>query len=87
MVTLALMAIAPAFAQGQTKTQPTTKPAETSATKKLEDVSKWTQEQWDAAKAKWSEEKVVWADCQKEANNKNLSGRESWSFLYRCMTK
>jgi hypothetical protein len=87
MATLALMAIAPAFAQGQTQTQSTTKPAETSATKKLEDVSKWTQEQWNAAKAKWSEEKVAWADCQKQADNKNLSGRESWSFLYSCMTK
>lgn len=87
VATLALMATAPAFAQGQPQTQSTIKPAETSTTKKLEDVSKWTQEQWDAAKAKWSKETMAWADCQKQANNKNLSGRESWTFLYNCMTK
>ena len=81
---LALGAAAFALAQGQTSPQPNTKPAPTT---KLEDVSKWTQKQWDAAKAKWSKEKVKWADCQKQADGKKLSGRESWSFLYSCMTK
>jgi hypothetical protein len=54
---------------------------------KIEDVSKWTQEQWNAAKAKWSKETVKWADCQKQADAKKLSGRESWSLLYNCMAK
>jgi len=53
----------------------------------MEDVSKWTQKQWNAAKAKWSEEKTTWNDCQTQAKTKNLSGRKSWQFLYDCMTK
>jgi hypothetical protein len=62
------------------------KPAETS-TMKMEDVSKWTQKQWNAAKAKWTEKKTQWNDCQTQAKAKNLSGRKSWQFLYDCMTK
>jgi len=53
----------------------------------MEDVSKWTQKQWNAAKAKWSEEKTKWNGCQNQAKGKNLSGRKSWQFLYDCMTK
>ena len=53
---------------------------------KMEDVSKWTQKQWNAAKAKWSEEKTKWNACQGQAKTKNLSGRKSWQFLYDCMT-
>jgi len=53
---------------------------------KMEDVSKWTQKQWNVAKAKWSEEKTKWNDCQTQAKTKNLSGRKSWQFLYDCMT-
>ncbi len=83
---LTLVATAPAFTQSQTQPQSTAKPAATSATK-MEDVSKWTQKQWNAAKAKWSKQKVKWADCQKQASKKKLSGRESWSFHYNCMTK
>ena len=83
---LILVATAPAFAQSQTPLQPTAKPAATLSTK-MEDVSKWTKKQWNAAKAKWSKEKVKWANCQKQANEKKLSGRESWSFIYDCMTK
>jgi len=74
------------LAQSQTQTQPAPKPAETS-TIKMEDVSKWTQKQWNAAKAKWSEEKTKWSDCQAQAKAKSLSGHKSWQFLYDCMTK
>src|SRR5215831_15746579 len=78
------------LAQSQTQTQPqthtTSKPAESSMPK-MEDVSKWTQKQWNAAKAKWSEEKTKWNDCQTQAKAKSLSGRKSWQFLYDCMTK
>jgi hypothetical protein len=35
---------------------------------KVDDVSKWTQKQWNAAKAKWSKEKVKWGDCQTQAS-------------------
>jgi hypothetical protein len=47
----------------------------------MEDVSKWTQKQWDAAKAKWSEEKAKWGDCQKQSTKAKLSGRKSGSFF------
>ena len=52
-----------------------------------EDVSKWTQKQWNAAKAKWVKEKDKWASCNKQSANEKLSGRKSWSFIYTCMTK
>jgi hypothetical protein len=54
---------------------------------KMEDVSKWTQKQWNVAKAKWTEKKTQWNDCQTQSKAKNLSGRNSWQFLYDCMTK
>jgi hypothetical protein len=57
----------------------------TSATES-ENVSKWTRKEWNAAKAKWSIEKVKWANCRNQANDKKLSGRKSWSFLYDCMS-
>jgi hypothetical protein len=85
-VVLTYLAASTSLAQGQTQPQPAPKPAETS-TIKMEDVSKWTQKQWNAAKAKWSEEKAKWNDCQTQANGKKLSGRKSWQFLYDCMTK
>ena len=82
---LTLVATAPALAQNQTPPQTTEKPAATLATK-MEDISNWTKMQWYAAKAKWVKEKVKWADCQKQAVEKKLSGRKSWPFLYSCMT-
>jgi hypothetical protein len=45
-----------------------------------------TTDQWEAAKAKWSEERSKWAGCQQLATDQKLTGRESWAFLYRCMT-
>jgi hypothetical protein len=72
----------------QTPTQPQSAPKSTeTSTMKMEDVSKWTQKQWDAAKAKWSEEKTKWNDCQTQAKAKSLSSHKSWQFLYDCMTK
>jgi len=79
-----LISLAVSFARGQTQPQPAPKPAETST---MEDVSKWTQKQWNAAKAKWTEKKTQWNYCQTQAKAKNLSGRKSWQFLYDCMTK
>ncbi len=62
-----------------------TKPApSTSST--MSDVSRWTEAQWNRAKAKWAKEKEKWADCQKQAHDQNLTGRKSWSFLASCMT-
>ena len=81
---LAQLATPAALAQTQTPQQ--SKPGST-VTTKTEDVSKWSRRQWDAAKAKWSQEKAKWSDCQKEADQKKLSGRKSWTFLYNCMKK
>jgi len=85
LVILAYFAAGAVLAQNQTQPQ-STKPPATSTTK-MEDVSKWTQKQWDAAKAKWSAEKAKWGDCQKQTKHEKLSGRKSWQFLYDCMTK
>jgi hypothetical protein len=84
IIILAQLATPPALAQTQTQQQ--SKPAST-VTTKMEDVSKWSRRQWNAAKAEWSQEKAKWSDCQKQANQKKLSGRKSWTFLYNCMTK
>jgi hypothetical protein len=86
MVVLTYLSAGASLAQSQTQPQPAPKPAETSTTQ-MEDVSKWTRKQWNAAKAKWSEETTKWNDCQTQAKGKKLSGRKSWQFLYDCMTK
>jgi len=57
-----------------------------SAASKIDDVSQWTSQQWNRAKAKWEKEKEKWDGCQKQSNDQNLTGRESWSFLASCMT-
>jgi hypothetical protein len=67
---LAQFAIPPALAQ--THPQQQSKPGST-ATTKMEDVPKWSHRRWKAAKAKWSQEKTKWHDCQREANLKELS--------------
>lgn len=79
-----------AFAQSQTSPPvPNVAPiisAPAAEPSKAAEVEKWTIEQWDAAKAKWAKEKVKWSDCQQMATDQKLTGRESWAFLYRCMT-
>jgi hypothetical protein len=57
-----------------------------STTSKADDVSHWTEKQWNRAKAKWAKEREKWADCQHQAQDQNLTGRKSWSFLASCMT-
>jgi hypothetical protein len=79
-----------AFAQSQAppsvpKVEPTIS-APASEPSKAAEVEKWTIEQWDAAKAKWAKEKEKWSGCQQQATDQKLTGRESWAFLYRCMT-
>src|SRR5262249_9677784 len=86
IVIVTYLAAGASLAQSQTQPQQAPKPADTS-TMKMEDVSKWTQKQWNVAKAKWTEKKTQWNDCQTQATAKNLSGRKSWQFLYDCMTK
>ncbi len=57
-----------------------------SASSKVDDVTQWTTEQWNRAKAKWEKKTQKWTDCQKQAKDQDLSGRKSWSFLASCMT-
>ena len=56
------------------------------ASRTADDVSKWTQKQWNAAKAKWSQEQAKWGACNKKATDQKLTGRKSWSFIASCMT-
>lgn len=49
-------------------------------------VETWTTKQWNAAKKEWAKDRAKWADCQNKSKAQKLSGRKSWSFLYRCMT-
>jgi hypothetical protein len=49
------------------------------------DVGNWTTEEWNAAKAKWSKENTKWAECEQQATDQKLTGRDSWVFLYKCM--
>ena len=81
-----------ALAQSQTPpaSTPSTPPstsATAAAAATMQDVSKWTRKQWNAAKAKWAEEKGKWDGCQKQATAQKLAGKKSWQFLYDCMTK
>jgi hypothetical protein len=68
------------------QTAPETSKPPSSISSKIDDVSNWTAEQWNKAKSEWAKEKEKWADCQKQADDKKLAGRESWSFLASCMT-
>jgi hypothetical protein len=49
-------------------------------------VENWTTAQWNAAKAKWTKDTAKWAECQQQSTDRKLAGRQSWSFLYTCMT-
>jgi hypothetical protein len=81
----ALLGAGAAQAQTQTPAAPPSISAHASQT--MTDVSKWTHKQWSAARAKWREERAAWNGCQGQAKAQNLSGRQSWQFLYDCMTR
>jgi hypothetical protein len=50
------------------------------------DVKTWTNKQWQAAKREWAKDKQKWSSCESQSHKQKLSGRNSWSFLYSCMT-
>jgi len=67
-------------AQAQT---PAPKPREEpSTTTKVQD---WSRKQWNAAKREWAKDKAKWDACNRQAKERHLSGRKSWSFIYDCM--
>jgi hypothetical protein len=92
VVTLVGVVAASGAALAQSQTQPAQKPPPqtsspaTSQPSTAEKVQHWTLKHWAAVKRKWAKDKEKWADCRKQANDKNLTGRKSWSFLYECMT-
>jgi hypothetical protein len=88
LMSLIAVAVAAGAAQAQTQAPSSSNPSlSAQASQTVTDVSKWTRRQWNAAKAKWVEEKDAWNSCQTQAKAQNLSGRHSWQFLYDCMTK
>jgi hypothetical protein len=50
-------------------------------------VEKWTKKEWNNAVKEWAKDEAKWAGCQDQSQATKLSGRKSWSFLYRCMTE
>jgi hypothetical protein len=50
-------------------------------------VEKWTKKEWNNAVTEWAKDEAKWAGCQYQSKATKLSGRKSWSFLYRCMTE
>jgi hypothetical protein len=50
-------------------------------------VEKWTKNEWNNAVKQWAQDKTKWAGCREQSKARKLSGRKSWSFLYRCMTE
>jgi hypothetical protein len=87
MLLFAVALLGAGAAQAQTQTPAAPPSISAQAQRTVTDVSKWTRRQWNAAKAKWQEEKDAWNDCQSQAKTQNLAGRKSWQFLYDCMTK
>jgi hypothetical protein len=79
----ALTIAAVAMGAGVVSAQTTKSDAQSTTSAKVEN---WTVEQWNAAKADWAKDKIKWADCQQQSTNRKLADRESWSFLYTCMT-
>jgi len=43
--------------------------------------------EWNNAVKQWAQDKTKWAGCREQSKARKLSGRKSWSFLYRCMTE
>jgi len=85
VVTASLLGASAAQAQTQTPHAPPSLSAQAQQT--AADVSSWTRKQWRAAKVKWREERAAWSGCNSQAKAQNLSGRQSWQFLYDCMIK
>jgi hypothetical protein len=79
---VAVIFAVPTVSSAESRDQSLTEKASSAA----KDASKWTQKEWNAAKAKWVKDKEKWNSCNKEKTDKKLRGRQSWSFIYNCMT-
>jgi hypothetical protein len=90
MILMSLVAVAVTAGAAQAQASSNAAPGQSfsaQASQTVTDVSKWTRRQWNAAKAKWAEEKHVWNGCRTQAKAQQLEGRKSWQFLYDCMTQ
>ena len=77
-----------ALAQSTAPTpNPTLKTQASSEPSTAAKVESWTKKQWNAAKQKWSQDKAKWNACNQDTKDQKLLGRNSWSYLYDCMTK
>lgn len=87
IVVVAVLSSSAAIAQSPSS-QPATKLAATASSNRstATQVEKWTNKQWEAAKKRWAKDKKKWADCRMQSREQKLEGRNSWSFLYKCMT-
>ena len=64
---------------------PSTPPAQTAEPSMVTQIENWTEAQWEAAKAMWMRENAKWTECERQATDQKLTGRQSWVFLYKCM--
>jgi hypothetical protein len=68
-------------------TTPTPAAPASSESSDVSKVEKWTKSEWNNAVKQWAQDKTKWAGCREQSKARKLSGRKSWSFLYRCMTE
>jgi hypothetical protein len=66
---------------------PSATTAPSSASSTVADVEKWTTDEWEAAKAKWSGENAKWRDCEQQATDQKLAGRQSCSSTDACFDR
>jgi hypothetical protein len=53
----------------------------------MERAQNWSRRQWNAAKQEWRKDKAKWDVCNRQAGQRHLSGRKSWSYIYDCMKR
>jgi hypothetical protein len=49
------------------------------------DVEKWTNDEWEAAKAKWSAGNAERGDCERQVSDQKLTDRQIWLFINKCV--
>jgi hypothetical protein len=85
----AVMSLSAALAQtpatSPPQNAPSTPPAQTAEPSMVTQIENWTEAQWEAAKATWMRENAKWTECERQATDQKLTGRQSWVFLYKCM--
>ena len=85
----AVMSLSAALAQIPTpppaQNSTSTPPAQTAAPSMVTEIEHWTEAQWESAKAMWMRENAKWTECERQVTDQQLTGRQSWVFIYKCM--